>query len=53
MALPRRDAKGIALSIGFVLVLYWQAVSGAGFFFQRDVWLSWTPNIEWAARVLA
>jgi len=53
MALPHRDPKGIALSIGFVLVLYWQAVSGAGFFFQRDVWLYWTPHIEWAARVLA
>lgn len=53
MALPHRDSKGIALSIVFVLVLYWQAVSGAGFFFQRDVWLYWTPHIEWAARVLA
>ncbi len=53
MALPHRDPKGIALSIGFVLVLYWPAVSGAGFFFQRDVWLYWTPHIEWAARVLA
>ncbi len=53
MALPARDPKGIALSIGFVLVLYWQAVSGAGFFFQRDVWLYWTPHIEWATRVLA
>ncbi|HQZ19063.1 MAG TPA: hypothetical protein PLD86_19475, partial [Vicinamibacteria bacterium] len=53
MALPHRDPKGIALSIGLVLVLYWQAVSGAGFFFQRDVWLYWTPHIEWAARVLA
>ena len=53
MALPHRDPKGIALSIGFVLVLYWPAVSGAGFFFQRDVWLYWTPHIEWAARVLS
>lgn len=53
MALPLRDSKGIAFSVGFVVVLYWQAVSGTGFFFQRDVWLYWTPHIEWAARVLA
>lgn len=53
MALPHRDLKGTALSVGVVLVLYWQAVSGTGFFFQRDVWLYWTPHIEWAARVLA
>lgn len=53
MALPHRDPKGIALSIGLVLALYWPAVSGAGFFFQRDVWLYWTPHIEWAARVLS
>lgn len=48
-----RDLTGLALAAGFVLVLYGQAVSGRGFFFDRDVWLYWTPHIEWAARSLA
>ncbi len=52
MAAPPRDPKGVILSVGFVLVLYWQAVSGTGFFFQRDVWLYWIPYIEWAVRTL-
>lgn len=53
MGLRQRDWKGIALSVGVVLVLYWPAVLGQGFFFQRDVWLYWVPHIEWAARTLA
>jgi uncharacterized membrane protein len=48
-----RDLLGLALTTGFVLLLYWQAVSGRGFFFDRDVWLYWMPHIEWAARSLA
>lgn len=48
-----RDLTGPALATGFVLLLYWQAVSGRGFFFDRDVWLYWMPHIEWAARSLA
>lgn len=53
MGSRQRDWKGIALSVGLVLVLYWPAVLGQGFFFQRDVWLYWVPHIEWAARTLA
>ena len=53
MPLASRDLKGLALSAGSVLVLYWQAVSGQGFFFQRDVWLYWIPHIEWAVRSMA
>ena len=53
MGFPHRDWKGLALSVGLVLVLYWPAVLGQGFFFQRDVWLYWVPHIEWAARTLA
>lgn len=48
-----RHLLGLALTTGFVLLLYGQAVSGRGFFFDRDVWLYWMPHIEWAARSLA
>ena len=48
-----RDQKALALTIGYCLLLYWQAVSGRGYFFERDIWLYWLPHIEWATRSLA
>ncbi|MEO8360450.1 MAG: YfhO family protein [Vicinamibacteria bacterium] len=53
MPSSRSQWTGFALSVLFVLVLYWPAVFGHGSFFQRDVWLYWVPYVEWAARTLA
>ncbi len=36
-----------------VLVLYWRPAFGQGVFFQRDIFLYWIPQIEWAVRSLA
>ena len=52
MDLPR-NLRGLALSAGFALVLYWPAVAGLGFFFERDIWVYWLPHIEWATGTLA
>jgi hypothetical protein len=48
-----RDARGLACVTAFVLALYWPAVSGQGFFFERDVWLYWLPHIEWAVKTMS
>jgi hypothetical protein len=48
-----RDARGLACVVAFVLALYWPAVSGQGFFFERDVWLYWLPHIEWAVKTMS
>jgi len=53
MAPSPRDRTGIALAILSCLLLYWQAVFGRGYFYERDVWLYWVPHIEWASRALA
>ena len=48
-----REWRGLGLSALFVLVLYGPAVTGQGFFFERDVWLYWLPHVEWAVRTMA
>lgn len=53
MARWTTDLKGISLAILYSLLLYWPAVSGHGYFFERDIWLYWVPHIEWATRSLA
>ncbi|MEO8499613.1 MAG: YfhO family protein [Vicinamibacteria bacterium] len=52
LSLPHHR-KALALAIGYCLLLYWPAVSGRGFFYERDIWLYWIPHIEWATRTLA
>src|SRR5690348_9228985 len=53
MAPSAKDRAAMALAMVSCLLLYWQPVFGAGYFYERDVWLYWIPHIEWAARVLA
>lgn len=49
----RPATKELLPLLAAVIVLYWQPALGLGSFFQRDVFLYWIPQVEWAVRSLA
>lgn len=53
MARLRVSTKELAPLLLAVLALYWRPASGQGAFLQRDIFLYWIPQIEWAVRSLA